>query len=154
MMRWVRNLFRSPEHGPATPAAGATRTGQQLPGFPDFLPAAPAAPDWTVDHQVVLNRFMESEAGKAFWQRMLAVEVDLSRRMVQDCMHTAHSAGIAAGFGQACRWISSLRYAQTEEEFSGQSSPEHDDNAVAGEKAKTDERDPKGEDRLLERYSP
>lgn len=126
---------------------------------PDFLPACPAAPDWSLEHQVVLNRFLATDAGDVFLARMRAVEADLARRMVQDVMHTSHSAGRAAGFGDAVKWVNSLRKANVPDEaneFSERSSSASDDTlaGVAEGQQATDGRDPKGEDRLLERYSP
>lgn len=123
--------------------------------FSDLLPAAPLAPDWTLEHQVVLNRFLGSEAGQVFWARMTAVESDLAKRMVKDVMHTSHSAGVAAGFGEAVKWVRSLRTANPET-ISGQSSPvsEGDLAGRADGSEANDEQVPKGEESLLERLSP
>lgn len=70
--------------------------------------ASPTAPEWTAEHQAVLNRFLASDAGQALWQRMRAVEADSAARAVQDVMHTSHSAGRAAGFADARKWLESI----------------------------------------------
>ena len=75
----------------------------------DTGPATPTtAPEWTGEHQATLNRFLACDAGQALWKRMRAVESDIAARAVQDVMHTSHSAGHAAGFADARKWLESL----------------------------------------------
>lgn len=72
------------------------------------MPAFPIAPDWTELHQRSWAQFLSSETGQAMWARLKAVEADVSARAVQDPMHTAHSAGRAAGFADCRTWLESL----------------------------------------------
>lgn len=91
-VQWLSGLF------------GFRRRAEQL----RCLPAALPAPDWTEDNRRVWSQFLKSDVGWVLWQRMLAVSNDLAQRSCQDSMHTAHSAGRAAGFRDAVDWLHSL----------------------------------------------
>lgn len=100
------------------------------------LPAAPLAPDWTDDHRRAFLAFLKTEAGVVLMARMNAVAAHNAATACLDPMHTQHSAGRAAGFGDARNWLLSL-------------------SRVSRDLETTDmQADPEGEAALHERFSP
>jgi len=88
-VNWLRNRLRR--------WLGLTAHGEVPPLDAGFV----NVPDWSEAHAGQLRIFLASETGQVWLQRMKALGIILMRQGVKDVFHTAHSAGVAAGFEQA-----------------------------------------------------
>jgi hypothetical protein len=73
------------------------------------LRSAPgAAPVWTVEDVLNLNKFFQTSTGTKLLQRARAMEYNTAVRSCRDAFHTVHSAGVAAGVSDTIHWLESL----------------------------------------------
>jgi hypothetical protein len=90
-------------------------------------PAAPKAGAWTVHDRDTLRLFLASDLGQKLVLRLRATEYALATAGARDVMHTAHSAGLTVGYGQAILHLLSLS------QSAGEHAEKTNDSGAAGE---------------------
>ncbi len=63
---------------------------------------------WTALDRDTLRSFLGSDIGRKLLARLQATEYALATSNAKDVMHTAHSAGLTVGYGQAIAHLVSL----------------------------------------------
>lgn len=72
------------------------------------IPAPESALAWTVADVLNLRKFLQSDTGAKLLQRARAMEYNIAVNACRDAVHTAHSAGMAAGVSDTVQWLQSL----------------------------------------------
>lgn len=103
----------------------------------------PVAREWTPTDKNTWRTFLQGGTGVTLMQRMTAMASANAKAASHDAMHSAHSAGRAAGFYDAITWLESLAVIEFEP-ISG----------ADAEQSATSAQSQQGEDSLRELLSP
>ena len=91
------------------------------------LMAIPVAGGWTAHDRDTLKLFLATDLGRKLVTRLRATEYALATSGAKDVMHTAHSAGLTVGYGQAIQHLLSLS------QSAGAQAEQTNDSGAAGE---------------------
>ncbi len=78
---------------------------------------------WTQRDRDILAGFFKSDTGTRFLQRLQATEGVVAINSAADVMHTAHSAGVAKGYGDCRKHLISLSYSCDEQRENQNANP-------------------------------
>lgn len=87
----------------------------------------PVADIWTAHDRDSLKSWLASDLGRKLIQRLRATEYALATSNAKDVMHTAHSAGLTVGYGQAITHLISLS------QSAGAQAEQTNDSGASGE---------------------